>query len=205
WGGRRGPRGGAASPAARTSAGGVGGGGGRRCRFRLRRAAKRGRHGMSAPTTPPTPDALAAKIARLVQERGWNQEEFARIARLNRHTARQILRGGGRRLRNSTVTACARALGLSVHDLHTQPLEKLLARWAQAASGAETPRRLLDQVSPPELRAWLERNGERARRLARDDLDELLAMQGDGGPFAVFGVEGVVQRLERRRRLVQQV
>jgi hypothetical protein len=150
-----------------------------------------------------TPDDLAAKIARLVQERGWNQEDFARAARLHRHTARQIVKGGGRWLRNSTVTACAKALGLSVHDLRTQPLERLLARLAQA--GAEAPRRLLDQVSHPELRAWLERNGERARRLARDDLDELLAMQGDGGPFAVFGVEGVVQRLERRRRLVQQV
>ena len=34
---------------------------------------------------------LANKIARLVEERGWNQEEFARIARLNRHTVRQIL------------------------------------------------------------------------------------------------------------------
>ncbi len=40
---------------------------------------------------------LAAKIARLVEERGWNQEEFARIARLNRHTVRQILVEGGSR------------------------------------------------------------------------------------------------------------
>jgi transcriptional regulator with XRE-family HTH domain len=160
---------------------------------------------MNAPTTQPPPDELAAKIARLVQERGWNQEEFAKMARVNRHTARQILHGGDRRLRNSTVAGCAKALGLSVHELHTLPVEKLLARMAQAAAGAGGPRRVLDQASHPELRAWLERNGERARRLAREDLDELLAMQGDGGPFAVFGVEGVVQRLERRRRLVQQV
>jgi hypothetical protein len=43
-----------------------------------------------------TPNDLATRIARLVQERGWNQEEFARIARINRHTARQILHPGGR-------------------------------------------------------------------------------------------------------------
>jgi putative molybdopterin biosynthesis protein len=61
---------------------------------------------------------LAARIARLVEERGWNQEEFARIARVNRHTARQILlQTAGRSLRNSTILACARALGLSVEDL----------------------------------------------------------------------------------------
>src|SRR5271166_2541064 len=61
---------------------------------------------------------LAAKIARLVEERGWNQEEFARIARLNRHTVRQILvEGGSRTLRNSTISCCARALGLSVSEL----------------------------------------------------------------------------------------
>ena len=41
---------------------------------------------------------LANKIARLVEERGWNQEDFARISQLNRHTVRQILQklGGGR-------------------------------------------------------------------------------------------------------------
>ncbi len=57
---------------------------------------------------PSLSDDLANKIARLVQERGWNQEEFARITRLNRHTVRQILlRGEHRRLRNATIGACA--------------------------------------------------------------------------------------------------
>ena len=43
------------------------------------------------------PPELTAKIARLVEERGWNQEEFSRIARVNRHTARQILLGSADR------------------------------------------------------------------------------------------------------------
>ena len=34
---------------------------------------------------------LTHKIARLVEERGWNQDEFARQAQLNRQTARHIL------------------------------------------------------------------------------------------------------------------
>src|SRR5262245_24675675 len=63
-------------------------------------------------------DDLASKIARLVQERGWNQEDFARIANLNRHTVRSILqRSTGRRLRNATIMSCARALGLTVNEL----------------------------------------------------------------------------------------
>ena len=37
---------------------------------------------------------LAFKIAKLVEERGWNQELFARISKLNRHTVRQILNAG---------------------------------------------------------------------------------------------------------------
>src|SRR3954452_3547940 len=77
-------------------------------------------------TSPP--DNLAPKIARLVQERGWNQEDFARIANLNRHTVRQILLGQGRRLRNATIQACARALGLTVSELRSMPLERLLPR-----------------------------------------------------------------------------
>src|SRR5260370_10043163 len=72
---------------------------------------------------------LAAKSARLVEERGWNQEDFARFAGLNRQTVRQILLpAGDRRLRNATIGACAHALGLSVNDLHTMPLERLLPR-----------------------------------------------------------------------------
>src|SRR5438105_10803841 len=35
-------------------------------------------------------DDLCPKIARLVEERGWNQEEFARFANLNRLTIRKI-------------------------------------------------------------------------------------------------------------------
>src|SRR5436305_15352420 len=86
-----------------------------------------GMEALPAPT-----DDLAVKITRLVQERGWNQEEFARIARLNRHTVRQILHPGGRRrLRNATISACARALGLSVNDLRTHPLEQPLPRLAE--------------------------------------------------------------------------
>ena len=61
---------------------------------------------------------LAGKIARLVEEKGWNQEDFARATQLNRHTVRQILHGGPkRRLRNATVSHCAEALGLTVRDV----------------------------------------------------------------------------------------
>jgi hypothetical protein len=153
------------------------------------------------------PNDLAHKIARLVQERGWNQEEFARIARLNRHTIRQILvEGGGRRLRNSTIGACANALGLSVSDLREQPLDKLLARVRDAhpADGEGHLKRLYDRATQPELLAWLERNPDRARQLSGEEIDELLAYQ-ESGTLTAFGVEGFVERLERRRRLIQRL
>jgi transcriptional regulator with XRE-family HTH domain len=150
---------------------------------------------------------LAHKIARLVEERGWNQEEFARIARLNRHTIRQILvEGGARRLRNSTISACANALGLSVSELRDQPLEKLLGRVRDThpADGARHLKRLYERATQPELLAWLERNSDRASQLSAEDIDELLAFQ-DSGTLTAFGVEGFVERLERRRRLIQQL
>jgi hypothetical protein len=157
----------------------------------------------------PNPTAeLAAKIARLVEERGWNQEEFARIARLNRHTARQILvETGSRQLRNSTVSSCARALGLSVSDLRDTPLERLLPRMreGQPSAGDDALRRFFERASQPELLAWVERNPERARQLAPEELDELLNMQGADGPLAAHGVESFVERFERRRRLLQRV
>lgn len=152
--------------------------------------------------------ALATKIARLVQERGWNQEDFARIAQLNRHTVRQILQPReGRRLRNATVLACAQALGLTVHELRALPLERLLPRMrgAAPAEGEDKLKRLYEYATQPELLAWLERHPDRARRLTDAEIDQLLALQGPDGPLARMGVEHVVELLERKRRLHEKV
>jgi transcriptional regulator with XRE-family HTH domain len=151
---------------------------------------------------------LATKIARLVEERGWNQEEFARIANLNRQTVRQILMPtGDRRLRNATIAACARALNLTVNELRTLPLERLLPRMHghHPANGDEQMRRLYEQATQPELLAWIERNPERARQLGPDELDELLSLQGTGGPLTTIGVEHYVGLIERKRKLMQKV
>jgi transcriptional regulator with XRE-family HTH domain len=149
-----------------------------------------------------TTDNLCPKIARLVEERGWNQEEFARIANLNRLTIRSIFLGGQRRLHNATVSACARALGLSVAELRTLPLERLTAR--MNAKPLDQRQRLFDQATQPELLAWLERNPERAAQLTAEERDELLSLQGTGGPLTAFGVAHFVELIERKRRLMEQ-
>src|SRR5438067_11052809 len=111
---------------------------------------------------------LAGKIARLVEERGWNQEDFARIANLNRHTVREIVKNeGGRRLRNATVSQCAAALGLQVNELRDLPLDRLPPR----RPGKKQPedegglKILVQRSATPELRTWLERNPDRAAQL----------------------------------------
>jgi transcriptional regulator with XRE-family HTH domain len=156
---------------------------------------------------PGSPQSLSDKIKRLIRERGWNQEDFARISQLNRQTVHTILNEGNRKLRNATVSACARALGLSVNDLLTLPVERLLARMTGrlSAESDETLRLLYEQASQPELLAWIERNPERARQLTPEEIDELLSLQGTGGPLTGFGVERFVEMIERKRRLIQQV
>lgn len=150
---------------------------------------------------------LANKIARLVEEKGWNQEDFARISQLNRHTVRLILNGGPkRRLRNATVSQCAEALGLTVNDLRTLPLDKLLLRMhGKAAADDEALRLLQERATLPELGQWLERNRDRAAELKRDEIEELLDYQQPGGPLERFGVEHSVDLIERRRNLCCQV
>ena len=159
-----------------------------------------------------TPDdsdsaALAEKIARLVEERGWNQDEFARIAGLNRLTVRQILLRGTRRLRNATVGACARALGLNVSELRQLPLDILLPRMQRTdkPTSRDALHRLFEQAAQPELMAWIQRNPDRARLLAAAEIDELLSLQGTGGPMTSYGVEHFVELIERKRRLKEQV
>jgi transcriptional regulator with XRE-family HTH domain len=154
---------------------------------------------------PSTADNLCPKIARLVEERGWNQEEFARFANLNRLTIRNIFLGGQRRLHNATVCACARALGLTVADLRTVPLERLTARMnTKPVPGLEQRRRPFDEATQPELLAWLERNPQRAALLTPGEMDELLSLQGTGGPMTAFGVAHFVELIERKRRLLEQ-
>src|SRR6478609_2961379 len=96
---------------------------------------------------------LANKIARLVEERGWNQEDFARISQLNRHTVRQILHSGPkRRLRNATVS-----------ELRNLPLDRLLPRMhGKPPADEEALKLLYERAALPDLVSWLERNRERA-------------------------------------------
>lgn len=150
---------------------------------------------------------LSQKIARLVEEKGWNQEDFARISNLNRHTVRLILHGGPkRRLRNATVSQCADALGLTVNDLRTLPLDKLLLRMhGRAAADEEALRLLQERATLPELSQWLERNRERAAELQRDEIEELLDLQQPGGPLERLGVDHGVELIERRRNLICRV
>jgi hypothetical protein len=151
---------------------------------------------------------LAAKIARLVEERGWNQSDFARITNLNLQTIRQILvPSGDRRQRNATIGACARALGLTVNELRTLPLERLLGRMHNPRPDVGDPgrRRLYEEATQPELLVWLERNPERAGRLTAAEIDELLSLQGTGGPLTSFGVEHFITLIERKRGLMDKV
>ncbi|SRR6266540_3430875 len=162
---------------------------------------------MSEPTTKHNHADLTAKIARLAEEKGWNQEDFANIAGLNRQTIRQILQPTGeRRLRNATIAACAKALGLAVHELRTLPVERLLQRLRQPptpVNGDDRLHRLYQQATQPELRAWLDRNPERSRQLTDEEIEELLALQGEA--LNAIGVETFVCKLERRRNLMEQV
>jgi len=146
---------------------------------------------------------LANKIARLVEEKGWNQDEFARFSRLNRHTVHQILHGQQKRqLRNKTVSQCANALNLTVSELRTMPLERLLPRMnGKPPADQEALDLLYERVALPDFVAWLDRNRDRAAELRPDEVQELLDMQGPGGPLAKLGVEHCVDLIERRRRV----
>jgi transcriptional regulator with XRE-family HTH domain len=150
---------------------------------------------------------LANKIARLAEERGWNQEVLARASRLNRHTVRQIFQGGSkRRLRNQTIQQCAEALGLTVSELRNLPLDRLLPRMHGKPPADEEALRLLEErATLPELVAWLGRNPDRATELRPDEVQELLEMQASDGPLVKLGVENCVELIERRRRLVCRV
>jgi hypothetical protein len=150
---------------------------------------------------------LAFKIAKLVEEKGWNGEDFARISQLNRHTVRQILHGGAhRRLRNATIGQCAEAFGLTVSELRTLPLERLLARMHGRPPADEEVLKLLNtQATLPEFVSWIQRHPDRVAALQPDEIPELLELQASGGPMERLGVEHCIAFIERRRELLCRV
>lgn len=147
---------------------------------------------------------LARKIARLVEEKGWNQEDFARIARLNRHTVRHILRGQVKRhLRNATISQCAEALGLTVSELRDLPLECLLARMhGRVPPSSENLRLLRERAILPELIQWIDSHPDRAAQLSHAEVQELLAAQEPGGYLHELDVDTALTLLEHRRRIL---
>ena len=94
-------------------------------------------------------------------------------------------------------------------ELTDVPLDRLLPRMnaqpTQAAPDDTGLRRLYEQATQPELRSWMERNPDRAKQLTEAEIDELLSLQGTGGPLTSLGVDHFVQIIERKRRLVHQV
>lgn len=159
------------------------------------------------PLTSITTEDIASKIKKLVEEKGWNQEDFARISNLNRHTVRQILTGNSiRRLRNATICQCAEAFGLTVNELRSMPIDRLLLKiHGKIVRNEQSLQDLLAQVELPELKSWIEKNPERIAALADHDLQELMDAQGPSGQLERFGVEPFVKLLERRRSLLTKV
>ncbi|QVL32932.1 hypothetical protein KIH39_03165 [Telmatocola sphagniphila] len=151
--------------------------------------------------------SLARKISLLVEERGWNQEDFARIAQINRHTARQILKDPeARAIRNATIAQCATALGLRVNELRDLPLERLLPRMhGQVHADEQALKQLREQATLPELKDWLSHHPDRMERLTRAEVKELLEMQEVGGLLQQQGVENCIRRMERRREILDKV
>jgi hypothetical protein len=65
--------------------------------------------------------------------------------------------------------------------------------------------RLYEEACQPALRQWMEANPHRAAKLTAEEIDELLSLQGTGGPLTLSGVEQFVSVIERRRTILAKV
>src|SRR5262249_51400625 len=92
-------------------------------------------------------------------------------------------------------------------ELRNLPLERLLPRMTnqRPTDSDGTIRHLYEVATQPELIAWIERNPDRARQLTKEEIDELLSLQGTGGPMTHIGVDHFVELIERKRKLLEQV
>ena len=95
---------------------------------------------------------------------------------------------------------------MSVYELCELPLEKLLRRSPEHRSAPHlTQERIFEEATQPELLAWMQDHPDRVALLTPHEFDELLSLQGTGGPLTARGVEYFVDLIERRRRLVEKM
>lgn len=62
-----------------------------------------------------------------------------------------------------------------------------------------------ERMMQPTLTAWLEFYSDRAAQLTDEEIDELYSLNGVGGPLTTTGIEHFVDRIERRRALVEKI
>jgi hypothetical protein len=96
-------------------------------------------------------------------------------------------------------------LGFSVQELREWPLRQLIARLNGGASAESDRKRRFEEATQPELAVWLAANPSRAAQLTEIEMDELLSLQGTGGPLTAEGMEYFAGLIERRRKLHRQV
>ncbi|CAN5321612.1 hypothetical protein BH10PLA2_BH10PLA2_05640 [soil metagenome] len=150
-------------------------------------------------------DGLRSRIATLVRERGWCQNEFARQAGLSLQTAHEILEGlSPRRLQNRTVFGCAQALGMSVSELRSEAELRpgIVNHSATLASKAAWR---YDLATQPQVKQWLQNAHSEASRYTLEEIEELLSIQGTGGPLTAEGLEAARALLDRKRELLRRV
>lgn len=153
-----------------------------------------------ADSDTPAAAPLADKLARLVLEKGWTQQQFAAAAGLNRLTVRRILERRPSWLRGDTVKACATALGFTVDEVTHTPLPTLLAR---LQTPANTSNDEYLQQRQPQLAEWLAANPK--HDLTADEIAEVASIQGVGGQLSEEGVRHFIDRVRRKRVLLRHV
>jgi hypothetical protein len=95
---------------------------------------------------------------------------------------------------------------VTVYDLCELPLEDLLGRPRdEMTTPPSTTNRTYEEATQPELLDWVQSNTKRAEKLTADEWDELLSLQGTGGPLTAQGVEFYVDLIERKRRLMEKM
>lgn len=150
-------------------------------------------------------DGLRSRIAALVRERGWCQNEFAQKAGLSLQTAREILEGSSpRRLRNRTIFGCAQALGLSVADLRSE----VKPGPGDFHLSINSPSKAIwryDLATQPEVKNWLQDARCEAAKYTFEEIEELTSIQGTGGPLTAEGLEAARTLLDRKRELLRRV
>ena len=146
---------------------------------------------------------LATRVRRECLRLGWDVGVLAERAGVSRTTLYHLEKGHTKRIRRSTISRIAQALGISVEELisGSMPPETVVTKAKRPGRSAAD----FDRATNPAVADVVNERPAVFQGWSEDDWDELYSQFGVGGQLTPLGVLSVAEAINQKRETIRKL